>query len=105
MSAAPIYVVLSSTGGEGFSTGRDGSLVHPGGPIVMETEIGAGSTLEKARERAAQLERRFGACRIGRVVFEEHPAFHEGGAVCTDGDCCYRGQPRASTCACRKAGG
>ncbi len=75
MSAAPIYVVLASTGGEGYSSGHDGSPKHPGGPIVMETEIGAGSTLEKAREQAARLERRFGACRIGRVVFEGEPGF------------------------------
>ena len=79
MTAAPIYVVVSPTGGEGFSTGRDGSVTHPGGPIVMETDIGAGSTLEKARERAAQLERRFGSCRVGRVVFEWEPGF--GGGV------------------------
>ena len=104
MSAAPIYVVLSSTGGEGFSSGRDGSPKHPGGPIVMETEIGACSTLEKARERAAQLERRFGACRVGRVVFDDHPAFNERRDICGEGDCCYFGQKRPSTCACSKAG-
>jgi len=75
MSVAPIYVVLASTGGEGYSSGFDGSPKHPGGPIVMETEIGAGSTLEKARDRAAMMERRWGACRIGRVVFEGEPGF------------------------------
>lgn len=74
---APIYVVVSPTGGEGYSYSDDHTLVSPGGPIVMETDIGTGSTLEKARERAAQLERRFGACRVGRVVFEDHPAFAE----------------------------
>lgn len=67
----PIYVVLAPTGGEGFSSGRDGSPKHPGGPIVMETEIGAGCTLDKARERAAMMERRWGACRIARLVFED----------------------------------
>ena len=72
---APIYVVLSSTGGAGFSSGRDGEPKNPGGPIVHETDVGAGSTIDKARERAGMLERRFGACRIGRVVFEDEPGF------------------------------
>lgn len=75
MSAAPIYVVLAPTGGEGFSSGHDGTPKHPGGPIVMETEIGAGSTLEKAQERAAMMERRWGPCRIARLVFEDEPGF------------------------------
>ena len=75
MSAAPIYVVLASTGGEGFSSGHDGTPKHPGGPIVMETEIGACSTLEKAQERAAMFERRWGACRIARLVFDDEPGF------------------------------
>ena len=75
MNASPIYFVISSTGGEGFSSGHDGSPKHPGGPIVMETEIGVGCTLDKARERAAMMERRWGACRIGRVIFEAHPDF------------------------------
>jgi hypothetical protein len=73
--SAPIYVVVSSTGGEGYSSGHDGTPKHPGGPIVMETEIGAGCTLEKARERAAMLERRWGPTRVGRVVFEDEPGF------------------------------
>lgn len=75
MSPAPIYVVVSSTGGEGYSSGHDGSPKHPGGPIVMETDIGAGSTLRKAQERAAMLERRFGTCRVARLVFEDEPGF------------------------------
>ena len=75
MSGAPIYVVLTSTGGEGYSSGHDGSPKHPGGPLVMETEVGQGSTLQMAQERAAMFERRFGACRIGRVVFEDEPGF------------------------------
>ena len=66
----PIYVVVSSTGGEGYSSGAC-SPKNDGGPIVHETDIGAASTLEKARERAAMLERRWGPCRIGRVVFED----------------------------------
>lgn len=69
MSAAPIYVVVMSTGGALTQQ-------HPinGGPIVMETEVD-GATLEKARERAAMYERRFGACRVGRVIFEDEPGF------------------------------
>lgn len=102
MNTAPIYVVLSPTGGEGYSVNSDGALAHPGGPIVMETDIGTGSTLEKARERVALLERRFGACRVGRVVFEDHPAFNEVRGLCGEGDCHYFGQQRPSTCACSK---
>lgn len=73
MSAAnaPIYVVLTSHGGAGYSSGRDGTPKHPGGALVMETELGSASTLDAARERAAAYERCFGACRIGRVVFED----------------------------------
>lgn len=74
MSAAPIYVVVASTGGQGFSSGRDGSPKHPGGPIVMETDVD-GATLQAANYRAAALERQFGACRVGRVVFEGEPGF------------------------------
>lgn len=74
MSAAPIYVVVTSTGGAGYSGGHDGSPAHPGGPLVMETEVD-GATLQHAQERAAMYERRFGACRIGRVIFEDEPGF------------------------------
>lgn len=65
-----IFVVVSAKGGEGYSSGHDG---HPndGGPIAHETEIGAGSSIEKARERAAMMERRWGPCRIARLVFED----------------------------------
>ena len=72
MSAAeqPIYVVLSAHGGAGYSSGRDGTPVNKGGPIVHEMEVGVGTTLDKARERAAMLDR-WGPCRIGRVVFED----------------------------------
>lgn len=73
--SAPIYVVVTSTGGEGYSGGHDGKPKHPGGPLVMETDVGSASTLEKAQERAAVYERRFGPCRIGRVVFEDEPGF------------------------------
>jgi hypothetical protein len=75
VSAAPIYVVVTSTGGAGYSSGHGGVPKHPGGPLVMETELGDDTSLEKARERAAMFERRFGACRIGRVIFEDEPGF------------------------------
>lgn len=73
----PIYVVLASHGGAGYSSGHDGEPAHPGGPLVMETEIGDYSRLDQARMRAAMHERRFGACRVARLVFEDHPAFKE----------------------------
>lgn len=65
----PIYVVMMSTGGALTQQ-------HPfeGGPIVMETDV-VGATLQHARERAAMLEVRYGACRIGRVVLEDEPGF------------------------------
>ena len=68
MSAAPIYVVVASSGGAQRGDNLDG------GPIVMETEVD-GATLQQAQHRAATLERRFGACRVGRVVFEDEPGF------------------------------
>lgn len=71
---APIYVVVTSTGGEGY-VGPYARPEHPGGPLVMETEVGSASTLEKAQERAAGFERRFGACRVARLVFEDEPEF------------------------------
>lgn len=67
---ADIFVVVSSRGGEGYSSGHDGPK-NDGGPIVHETEIGPGSSIEKARERAAMMERRWGPCRIARLVFED----------------------------------
>lgn len=72
MNPAPIYVVVMATGG---------SLTQAepvrGGPIVMETEVD-GATLQLANERAASLEKRYGPCRVGRVVFEDEPSFHIG---------------------------
>lgn len=68
MSAAPIYVVVASTGG----APREGNPA--GGPIVMETDVD-GATLEQAQHRASMLERRFGACRVARLVFEDEPGF------------------------------
>lgn len=68
MKAAPIYVVVASTGGA-----RQPGYPN-GGPIVMETEVDLAS-LEAANVRAAYLERHYGACRVGRVVFEGEPGF------------------------------
>jgi hypothetical protein len=70
MSAEPIYVVVMATGGKVVDGGDE-----RGGPIVMEAEVD-GATLDFARERAALLERRYGACRVARLVFEDHPAFN-----------------------------
>ena len=68
MNAAPIYVVVASTGGAPRQENP------AGGPIVMETDVD-GATLVQAQHRAAMLESRFGACRVGRVVFEDEPGF------------------------------
>ena len=68
---APIYVVIAAHGGEGYSTGRDGGPANKGGPIVHETDIDTGSSLEKAKVRAGMLERQWGPCRIARLVFED----------------------------------
>lgn len=48
-----------------------------GGPLVFEQYTRQGS-LAETQQRAAGLERRYGACRIARLVFEDHPAFNEG---------------------------
>ena len=77
MTAAPIYVVVSSTGGVGYCAGQDGKPRNPGGPIVHETDVGPESTLERTSHRAAMLERRYGPRRVARLVFEDHPAFAE----------------------------
>lgn len=51
---------------------HDGSP-HPWrGPLVWETYITPGkATRDTANANAAQLERRYGACRIARLVFED----------------------------------
>ena len=77
MNPAPIYMVVSSHGGVGYCAGQDGKPRNPGGPIVHETEVGPESTLARTSNRAAMLERRFGPCRVARLVFEDHPAFAE----------------------------
>lgn len=72
MSGRPIFVVVCSYGAPAGMTKEDGSRY---GPIVMETEVD-GATLESAQNRAAQLERAYGPCRAGRVVFDDEPAFN-----------------------------
>ena len=74
MSAAPIYVVVMAKGGK-----LTAESPVDGGPIVMETEVD-GATLAAAQEQAAKMERRYGPCRIGRVVFEDEPGFAAQGA-------------------------
>lgn len=70
--AAPIYVVVSSD-----DLTEKHRKEHPGrapNPIVFETNV-IGATFERERDRAADLERSgYGACRVGRVVFEDAPA-------------------------------
>lgn len=66
--AAPIYVVVMSTGGAPTEANPKG------GPIVMETDL-ACATLEHANIRAVSLEKHWGARRIGRVIFEDEPGF------------------------------
>jgi hypothetical protein len=49
--------------------------VHPDrGPLVWEHYIGAHTTREAVNRSAAGLERRYGACRIARLVFAQEPA-------------------------------
>ncbi len=75
----PIYVVVA--GDDLHGKWRDRALQEDPqrkpNPIVFETNV-EGATLEEAQKRAAQLERGYGAARVGRVIFEDHPAFKEG---------------------------
>ena len=94
MSAAPIYVVVCQN-----------DIPHPrwgvdkGGPIVHESYTSV--TLEQAKKRCETMEQ-YGACRVGRVVFDDHPAFNERRDICTEGDCAYNGQKRPNSCDCSK---
>lgn len=65
----PVYVVVCANDKPHPQWGID-----MGGPIVHEVYI-RDTTLEAARERAARFEEH-GACRIGRVVFEDEPGFY-----------------------------
>lgn len=68
----PIYVVVCANDG--------GHKPNDYGPIVLETYTKK-ATLERALEHAGQMERNtrysYGPCRVGRVIFEDHPAFKE----------------------------
>ena len=92
--AAPIYVVVSQNdkAHPRWGVDKDGPIVH---------ESYTSMTLEQAQARAARMESS-GACRVGRVVFEDHPAFNEVRGLCGEGDCHYFGKPRAGSCACSK---
>lgn len=68
MSAAPIYVVVCQNDRWHPRFGVD-----EGGPIVHE-QYTRTATLENMRARAAVMEQQ-GACRVGRVVFEDEPGF------------------------------
>jgi hypothetical protein len=68
MSAAPIYVVVCQNDKAHPIHGVD-----PDGAIVHEQYVST-ATLENIRQRAAAMER-YGACRVGRVVFEGEPGF------------------------------
>lgn len=57
-----VWVVVASRGG--------GAEPPYDRPIVMETEVD-GATRDEAMRRAGQFERRFGSCRIARLVFDE----------------------------------
>lgn len=96
MSTAPIYVVVCQNDKPHPRFGVD-----TGGPIVHESYTSM--TLEQAQRRCSAMEL-WGACRVGRVVFEDNPAFNERRDICTEGDCTYNGQKRPSSCACSKAG-
>jgi hypothetical protein len=68
MNGAPIYVVVCQNDKPHPKWGAD-----EGGPIVHEQYTNT-ATLENMRLRAGAMEV-FGACRIGRVVFEGEPGF------------------------------
>lgn len=66
--AAPIYVVVCQNDKPHPTFGIDKN-----GAIIHETYIND-TDLATAHQRAAMFER-WGACRIGRVVFEDEPGF------------------------------
>lgn len=82
MTAAPIYVAVAAD--DLNWKWRDAALAadpqRQPNPIVFETNV-IGATLKKAQARAAELERSgYGAVRVGRVVFDDEPAFSLPGA-------------------------
>ena len=60
---ADIWVVVASSDGVDV----DGKVL---GPLVFETYTN-GATRDVAMQRAAALERRYGPCRIARLVFDD----------------------------------
>jgi len=60
-----IWVVVCSDDRGQYSTPEERGV-----PIVMETPV-EGATREAAMKRAGELEKRYGACRIARLVFED----------------------------------
>lgn len=74
----PIYVVVMSDdlSGKWLERALAEDPQRKPNPIVNETNVN-GATLEKAQKHAARLEREYGPCRVGRVIFEDHPAFKE----------------------------
>jgi hypothetical protein len=82
VTGAPIYVAVASDDLNGkwreFALAADPQ--RQPNPIVFETNVN-GATLEKAQARAAELERSgYGTVRVGRVVFDDEPAFTPPGA-------------------------
>ena len=77
MTGAPIYVVVATDDLNGRWR-KDAIERDPNrqpNPIVFETNVN-GATLERAQARAADLERAgYGSTRVGRVVFDDEPAF------------------------------
>lgn len=78
MNDAPIYVVVSSDDlNEKYRA--EEMARNPGrkpNPIVFECNADGSLTLDQVQQRAAQCERQgYGACRVGRVVFEGEPGF------------------------------
>lgn len=76
MSGAPIYVVVASDDLNAKYRAK-ALAIDPDrqpAPIVFETYVNT-ATLDEARRRCASLDGQYGACRIGRVVFEDEPGF------------------------------
>lgn len=74
---APIYVVVASDDLSGKwrvqELMRDPTRIP--NPIVCGSSVGE-ATLERATAHAAWLEQQgYSACRVGRVVFDDEPAF------------------------------
>ena len=82
MNSAPIYVAVAADdiNGRWLKDALERDPQRQPNPIVFETNV-IGATLEKAQARAAALERAgYGAVRVGRVVFDDEPAFNPPGA-------------------------